>query len=88
VVVVVSGASLEPGRGSGRLDPSEKSGAHAGPEYVVHGLGRYLAELVSHSGGNLIGIRMWVPGNHIEYCNTRSRHPEPHGTKLFLGVEV
>jgi hypothetical protein len=86
--VVVSGTGLEPGGGSRRFDATEEAGTHAGPEYVVHGLGRNLAELVSHGGRDFVCIRMWVSGNHIEYCNTRSRHSQPHGTKLFPGVEV
>src|SRR5258707_11782012 len=84
VVMIVPDASLEPGRGAGRLDAAHESRRRERVEGVIHGLEGDMADAIAHPDGDRLDAKVVTVPDDLEQCDPRRRYPQS-GTPQLLG---
>jgi hypothetical protein len=88
VVMIVPDASLEPGRGAGRLDAAHESRRGERVQGVIHGLKGDMADTLAHPGGDRLDAEV-VTARTTSSSATRAavtRRPAPRNSPAGAGV--
>ena len=88
VVVVVTNASLEPGRAVGRFDAAYESRRGERVEGLIHGLKGDMAYAITHPGGDRLDAEVVTVPDGLEQCDAAAvtRRPTPRSSSAVVGV--